>query len=180
MSGHNKWSKIKHKKAAEDAKKSKVFGILARQIALESKVAKGDLNSPKLRAVIEKARKENMPKENIDRAVAKGSGAGGQAIETIRYEGFGPGGVAIIVEGITDNPNRTGQEIRHILGEHEGSLGTPGSAAWAFERMEENGSLIWKAKTIIDLSDENLEKLSALVETLENHDDVETVYTNAE
>jgi YebC/PmpR family DNA-binding regulatory protein len=176
MSGHNKWSKIKHKKAATDAKKSKVFGKLARLIASESKRAKGDTSAPSLRAAIEKARAENMPSENIDRAVAKGNADTAQALEEVRYETYGPGGVAIIIDGLTDNRNRTAAEIKHLLTKHSYELAAPGSASWAFESTE-NG---WVPKTMLDLNDNDLEKLSVLVEALEEHDDVQSVYTNAD
>ncbi|HEY4506448.1 MAG TPA: YebC/PmpR family DNA-binding transcriptional regulator [Candidatus Paceibacterota bacterium] len=179
MSGHNKWSKIKHKKGAEDAKKSKVFSMLARTIAIESKAAKGDANSPRVRAVVEKARKSNMPKENIERAIAKGAGTGGEAYEAVRYEGYGPGGVALIVEGITDNPNRTSQEIKHIFTKRGYALGTPGSAAWAFEHKEVEGSISWVPNSTIPLSDEDGEKLGVLVDELDEHNDIENVFTNA-
>lgn len=180
MSGHNKWSKIKHKKGAEDAKKSKVFSMIARAITIESKSAKGDINSPRLRTVIEKARKANMPKDNIERAVAKGAGTGGQSYEAVRYEGFGPAGVAIIAEGITDNPNRTSQEIKHIFSDAGFSLGMPGSAVWAFVHTNEEGNVVWKPTTTIKLSDEDGEKLAEFAEKLEDHDDIESVFTNAE
>lgn len=179
MSGHNKWSKIKHKKSAEDVKKSKVFSMLARTITIESKTAKGDTNSPRLRTIIEKARKANMPKDNIDRAVAKGAGTGGEAYEHVRYEGFGPGGVAIIVEGITDNPNRTYQEVKHIFSDAGFSLGTQGSAIWAFTHTNKDGNMIWESTNTIDLLDEDGEKLANFAEKLESHDDVESVFTNA-
>ena len=180
MSGHNKWSKIKHKKGAEDAKKSKVFSMLARIIAIESKAAKGDVNSPRVRAVVEKARKSNMPKENIERAIAKGAGTGDESYEAVRYEGYGPAGVAIIIEGITDNPNRTSQEIRHIFSDAGFSLGTPGSASWAFTHVSGDGSVIWKPNTTIKLSNEDGEKLADFADKLEEHADIENVFTNAE
>lgn len=180
MSGHNKWSKIKHKKGAEDARKGKAFSMLSRQISIESKAAKGDVNSPRLRTIIEKARKVNMPNDNIKRAVEKGAGIGGASYEQVHYEGYGPGGVAIIIEGITDNPNRTSPEIRHIFTKSGFALGTPGSASWAFDHIEEEGVFVWKPKTTLDLSDEDLAALASLVDALEAHDDVETVYTNAE
>src|SRR5690348_1557363 len=107
MSGHNKWSKIKNKKAVTDAKKSKVFSMFAKMIAVESRKAKGDKNSPSLRAVMERARAVNMPNDNIDRAVAKGAGGDGGNLEEVLYEAYGPGGAALIIEGITDNKNRT-------------------------------------------------------------------------
>jgi transcriptional/translational regulatory protein YebC/TACO1 len=107
MSGHNKWSKIKHKKAATDAQKSKIFSKHAAVIAMESRKAGGNLTSPSLIAVIERAKKDSMPKENIDRAVAKGAGGTGAALEEVVFEAFGPGGTAMIITAVTDNNNRT-------------------------------------------------------------------------
>lgn len=175
MSGHNKWSKIKHKKAATDAKKSQIFGKLARLIAVESKAAKGDMNAPGLRAAIEKARSENMPSDNIERAIAKGRTDTSAAMETVRYETYGPGGVAVIIDGLTDNRNRTAAEIKHTLSKQGYELAAPGSASWAFQHT--NGS--WSAATTVDLSDEDLEKLGTLVDALEELDDVQGVHTNA-
>ncbi|MDP6527714.1 MAG: YebC/PmpR family DNA-binding transcriptional regulator [Candidatus Pacebacteria bacterium] len=174
MSGHNKWSKIKHKKAATDAKKSKIFSKYARLITVESKKAKGDVNSPSLKAVIENAKKENMPQDNIARAVQKGAGEGGAEMIEVSYEAYGPGGSAIIIEGITDNKNRTGAEIKHLLSKSSIELATPGSASWAFEK----DGLSWKAKTITPISEEDKEKLETLVENLLDQDDVQEVYTN--
>lgn len=173
MSGHSKWSKIKHKKAMTDARKSKVFSKLVRYITVEAKKAKGDRNAPGLRLAIEKARAENMPADNINRAVEKAATAGD--LEAVTYEAYGPGGVALIIEGYTDNRNRTSAEIKHLLSKIGGSLATPGAAMWAFSRGE-NGL---EAQTTVDLSDEDLEKLANLVDELEDHDDVNDVITNA-
>lgn len=180
MSGHNKWSKIKHKKGAEDAKKSKIFSMLSRQIAIEARAGGGDKNSPRLRAIIEKARKANMPSENIDRAIAKATGAGANEFEEVLYEAYGPGGVALVIEGITDNKNRTSAEVRHLLTEKGISVGTPGSVLWAFERIEEEGALTWKPKSTIPLSPPDSEKLQMLIEEIEEHDDIKRVFTNEE
>lgn len=174
MSGHSKWAKIKHKKAATDARKSKVFSKLVRYIQVEAKKAKGDRNAPGLRLAIEKARAENMPADNIDRAISKASGEGVE-LETLTYEAYGPGGAAIIIEGYTDNRNRTSQEIKHLLSQHGGSLANPGAALWAFQRNEDGLT----ATTTVDLSDEDLEKLAQLIDEIEEHDDVQNVYTNA-
>ena len=174
MSGHSKWAKIKHKKAATDARKSKVFSKLVRYISVEAKKAKGDKNAPGLRLAIEKARAENMPADNIDRAISKAAGDGVE-LESLTYEAYGPGGAAIIIEGYTDNRNRTSQEIKHLLSEHGGTLAAPGAAMWAFSRGEEGLT----PNTTVDLSDEDLEKLAQLVDEIEEHDDVNTVTTNA-
>jgi YebC/PmpR family DNA-binding regulatory protein len=176
MAGHNKWSKIKHKKAATDAAKSKIFGKLARLIQVEAKKCGGDVNSPSLKAAIEKARKENMPKDNIDRAIKKASEDSGD-MQDMMYEGYGPAGVGIIVTALTDNTNRTSPEIRHIFEKNGGSFGAPGSVSWNFTKNPETGD--WDANSTIELSDGDLEKLEKLVELLDDHDDVQDVYANA-
>ncbi|MCA9366171.1 YebC/PmpR family DNA-binding transcriptional regulator [Candidatus Kaiserbacteria bacterium] len=176
MSGHNKWSKIKHKKAASDAAKSKVFSKHAALIAMESRKAGGNLASPSLAAAIERAKKDSMPKDNIDRAVAKGSGSGGAALEEVMFEAFGPGGTAMIITAVTDNNNRTAPEIRHIFTKAGFALGTPGSAAWAFTRTDDG----YVPTSPVDLSDADGEKLASLIEALEEQDDVQDVYTTAD
>lgn len=175
MSGHNKWSKIKHKKAATDAQKSKVFGKMARLIAAESKKAGGDTSAPGLRAAIEKAKQENMPNDNIERAVKKGVGADGEEMESVLYEAYGPGGCAILIEGLTDNRNRTSAEIKHLLSKAGASLSEKGAAQWAFTKTADG----WEPHTTIPLSDEDGEKLERIVEAVEESDDVQGVYTNA-
>ena len=115
MSGHNKWSKIKNKKAVTDAQKSKIFGKLVRFVAVESKKVKGDVNAPGLRAAIEKAKEANVPNDNIERAVKKGIGSDTGEMEQIIYEAYGPGGCALIIETLTENRNKASQEIKHIL-----------------------------------------------------------------
>jgi YebC/PmpR family DNA-binding regulatory protein len=137
MSGHSKWSSIKHKKGAADAKRGKLFSKLARAIIVAARDGGGDPeNNPTLATAIQKARDASMPKENIQRAIDRGTGAGadGAAIERILYEGYGPGGVAILVEALSDNRNRAGAEIRFAFSSHGGSLGEPGSVAWIFEK----------------------------------------------
>src|SRR5256714_7483693 len=127
VSGHSKWSSIKHKKGAADAKRGKLFSKLTRAIIVAAKEGGGDpLNNLALQNAIEKARSYSMPKDNIDRAIAKGSGEGADAatFETVVYEGYGPEGVAVIVEALTDNRNRTAAEVRHAFTHHGGSLGT--------------------------------------------------------
>ena len=136
MSGHSKWSKIKHKKAATDARKSKVFSKLVRYIAVEAKLAKGDRNSPGLRLAIDKARAANMPADNIDRAIDKASQSSA-ALEPVVYESYGPGGTAIVIEGYTDNRNRTAQEIKFILSKHGSALAVQNAAMWAFAKGDQ-------------------------------------------
>jgi len=137
MSGHSKWSSIKHKKGAADAKRGQLFTKLARAIQVAARDGGGDpAGNAALATAIQKARDARMPKDSIERAVAKGTGAdsSGEAIERVVYEGYGPGGVAIMVEALTDNRNRTGAEVRHAFARNDGSLGEPGSVAWNFHK----------------------------------------------
>src|SRR3954462_12711461 len=137
LSGHSKWSSIKHKKGAADAKRGKLFSKLSRAIIVAAKEGGGDpANNLALQNAIEKAKSYSMPKDNIDRAIAKGSGtdADADAFESIPYEGYGPEGVAVIVEALTDNRNRTAADVRHLFSKHGGNLGTDGSVSWQFER----------------------------------------------
>ncbi|HPP49948.1 MAG TPA: YebC/PmpR family DNA-binding transcriptional regulator [Spirochaetota bacterium] len=136
MSGHSKWANIKHRKAAQDAKKGKVFTKLIREITVAARVGGDDLNSnPRLRTAVLKARENNMPMDNIERAIKKGTGAlEGSTYEEVRYEGYGPGGVAIMVECMTDNKNRTTPEIRTIFSKNGGNLGETGCVAYLFDK----------------------------------------------
>ncbi len=176
MSGHNKWSQIKEKKGKSDAKRSQIFAKYAKLIANEARAAKGNKEAPALRAAIERARKENMPNDNIERAIKKATEGGGAALEMILYEGYGPGGVALLVEVLTDSRNRSSNELKFLFSEHGGNLASPGAAAWAFMKMPDG----WKPSTLIALSDEDLLKLDGLVEKLEANEDVQEVITNAE
>jgi YebC/PmpR family DNA-binding regulatory protein len=136
MSGHSKWAQIKHKKAKTDLAKGKAFSKLIRLITVAARQGGGNPeNNPRLRLVIQKAREMNMPQENIERAIKKGTGElEGVSYEEVTYEGYGPGGVAVMVEATTDNRNRTTAEIRHIFSKHGGSLGETGCVSWIFER----------------------------------------------
>jgi YebC/PmpR family DNA-binding regulatory protein len=137
MSGHSKWSSIKHKKGAADAKRGKLFTKLARAITVAARDGGGNVDAnPPLGLAVQKARDASMPKDNIQRAIDRGTGAGsdGATIERIVYEGYGPGGAAILVEALTDNRNRASAEIRFAFSKHGGSLGEPGSVAWIFEK----------------------------------------------
>ena len=175
MSGHNKWSQIKRKKGAEDERRSKVFSLLVKNLTRESKMAGGNKEAPGLRTAIEKARASNMPAENIERAIAKGIGEGAESYETVTYEGYGPAGVAIIVKGLTDSPNRTSNEIKHIFSKNGGSFAAQGAAMWAFTKGE--AGLIPNMEIV--LTDKDGMKLAGLIEELEDQSDVENVYTNA-
>src|SRR5204862_4631137 len=136
MSGHSKWSTIKHKKGAADAKRGKVSTRILKEMTVAARLGGGDINgNPRLRAAVAEAKANNMPKDNIERAIKRGTGElEGATYEEITYEGYGPGGVALIVEAMTDNGNRTTPEIRHIFEKNGGNLGTPGSVRFQFER----------------------------------------------
>jgi YebC/PmpR family DNA-binding regulatory protein len=236
MSGHSKWSSIKHKKAAVDAKRGRQFTKLARAITVAARDGGGDPDAnPALATAIQKARDASMPKDNIQRAVDRGGGIGADAaaIERIVFEGYGPGGAAILVEALTDNRNRASADVRHAFTKHHGSLGEPGSVAWIFEKrgvavidgtrygeddliaaidagaedvredgeelrvvcepgdltavceaLEEAGvevqssELAMEPKSTVLVKGTEAESLLRLVDTLEEHDDVNEVYAN--
>lgn len=238
MSGHSKWATIRRKKGALDAKRGKIFTRLIREITIAARQGGGDPDgNPRLRLAIDNAKSANMPAENIERAIKKATGEleGSQIVE-LTYEGYGPGGAALLVEVATDNKNRTVAELRHIFSKGNGNLGETGSVAWMFERkgvitvkkdsktedemMEividagaddlqteeeffmvttslesfesvrralinnklniENASLQWVAKNHIQVAGDNAEKLMKLMESLEDCDDVQNVYSNAD
>lgn len=238
MSGHSKWSTIKRKKAAADTKRGKIFTKLIKEITIAARQGGGDPGAnPRLRLAIDNAKSANMPSDNIERAVKKATGEleGINYIE-LTYEGYGPGGIALLIESVTDNKNRTVAEVRHILSKHSGSLGETGSVAWMFDRkgvitvvagdksedevMEvvldagaedfqteddfyevttavedfeevrkalqnadfniENANLQWIAKNTVSVSGENAEKAMKIIDALEDNDDVQNVYTNAD
>jgi YebC/PmpR family DNA-binding regulatory protein len=236
MSGHSKWSSIKHKKGAADAKRGKLFTKLARAITVAARDGGGSLDAnPALGLAVQKARDASMPKDNIQRAIDRGTGAGADAaaIETVTYEGYGPGGAAIMVEALTDNRNRTGSEIRHLFDRHGGGLGEPGSVAWQFENrgvilvdgdryseddlmpaidagaedvtedgdllkittaasdlaavrsaLEDSGVQVQSAelsmepKTTVEVGERDASALLRLMDSLEEHDDVDSVHAN--
>ncbi len=238
MSGHSKWSTIKRKKAALDAKRGKIFTKLIKEITIAAKTGGGDPDAnPRLRLAIDNAKAANMPADNIERAIKKATGElEGVNYTELNYEGYGPGGVAILIEAMTDNKNRTVAEVRHLLSKHGGSLGESGSVAWMFDRkgvitlpaqgkteddiMEivleagaddisreddffeittdiesfepvrkslieaglevENASLQWIAKNTVAVEGETAEKLEKLIDALEDNDDVQNVYSNAD
>ena len=136
MSGHSKWSSIKHKKAATDAKRGKIFTKLIKEITVAARMGGGDMEAnPRLRTAVQAAKAENMPKDNIERAIKKGTGElEGVSYEEISYEGYGPGGAAVLVESLTDNKNRTVADIRSIFGKNGGNLGENGCVAWMFDK----------------------------------------------
>ncbi len=177
MSGHSKWSQIKHKKAITDAKKSRIFSKISRIITVAAVKGENPEMNSELRFAIEKAKEANMPSDNIKRAIKKGSGGpeGGKQLENIRYEAYGPGGIAVIIEGITDNKNRTVAEIKHILSKYNAKLAETGAFTWTFEHIQGK----WRPKRAIELNKDNKEKLINLFEELDNQDDVQEVFSNA-
>ena len=238
MSGHSKWATIRRKKGALDAKRGKIFTRLIREITIAARQAGGDPDgNPRLRLAIDNAKAANMPADNIERAIKKATGElEGSQISELIYEGYGPGGVAILVEVATDNKNRTVAEIRHIFSRGNGNMGETGSVAWMFERkgiitvkrenksedemMEiildagaddlsseedffevtttlenfenvrkaliekkltvENASLQWAAKNLVPVKGDEAEKLMKLIEAIEESDDLQNVFTNAD
>ncbi len=227
MAGHSKWANIKHRKEAQDNKKGKIFTKIARELTVAAKIGGGDpASNSRLRLALDKARASNMPKDNVERAVKKGTGEGNdQIFEDITYEGYAPGGVGILVKTLTDNRNRTIMEVRTVITKRGGSMAEAGSVAWQFENkgiievpvtacseddimnyvldgdiysittepaefenvkkhLEENNiqidfaELSMKPKTTIDVEGEAAKKLIALVEALEDLDDVQEVYGN--
>jgi YebC/PmpR family DNA-binding regulatory protein len=136
MSGHSKWSSIKHKKGATDAKRGKIFSRLIKEVTVAARLGGGDPNgNPRLRTAIQAAKAENMPKDNIERAIKKGTGElEGVSYEEANYEGYGPGGVAMLIDCLTDNKNRTVADIKHLFDRHGGNIGEPGCVAWMFEK----------------------------------------------
>jgi len=238
MSGHSKWATIKRKKGAADAKRGKIFTKLIKEITIAARQGGGDANgNPRLRLAIDNAKAANMPADNIDRAIKKATGElEGVSFTELMYEGYGPGGIAILVEVATDNKNRTVAEVRHIFSKIGGSMGESGSVAWMFERKGiisvkrndkteddvleivleagaedmqteddffgvttslesfetvrktlvekelevENASLEWIAKNTLAVAGEDAEKVVKLIETLEDNDDVQNVFSNAD
>jgi len=238
MSGHSKWATIKRKKASIHAKRGKLFTKIIKELTVAAKMGGGDPDAnPRLRLVVDNAKAANMPAENIDRAIKKATGElEGVSYSEMIYEGYGPGGIAIMVESLTDNKNRTVAEIRHLFSKHGGSLGESGSVAWMFERKGvitiekenksedemfelaieagaddlqteetffevttsiesfepvrrklidaklkiENASLQWVAKNLVELTGENAEKAMNIIEVLEDSDEVQNVFSNAD
>ncbi|MCG2694980.1 YebC/PmpR family DNA-binding transcriptional regulator [Candidatus Parcubacteria bacterium] len=175
MSGHNKWSKIKHKKEASDAQKSKVFSKLVKLIQNESKASGGNTESPNLKTAIEKAKRANMPSDNIERAIKKGT-TDNIVMEEVTYEAYGPGGTAMIITGLSSNRNKTAQEVRHALTKNGLSLAENGSASWAFKKVGAD----YEPQTMIKISDEDADKLETVIDELDDLEDVQDIFTNAE
>ena len=175
MSGHSKWHSIKHKKAVVDARRGQHFTKLARAITVAAREGGGDPDgNPSLALAVQKARDASMPKDNIERAIAKGTGEGVDAdqIETVLYEGYGPGGVALLIEALTDNRNRTGADVRHLLSKHGGNLGEPGSVSYLFDKR---GVIVVDAGRYDE--DDLMPAIDAGAEDISRDDDVFEVIT---
>jgi len=176
MSGHNKWSKIKHKKQKRDRRRAKLFNKLIREITVAAREGGGDPEyNPRLRVAIERAHEADMPKDNIERAIQKGVSNEAADMEHVRFETYAPGGIAVIIEGLTDNNNRTSSEVKQILAKHNCELAEMGAAGWAFEKQDGQ----WTAQTTMEPNEEDRAKLEELVEALEENEDVQQVYHNA-
>lgn len=184
MSGHSKWAQIKHQKGVADEKRGRLFSKLLNAISAAAKLEPNPNFNPRLRAAIEKAKENNVPKENIERAIKKASEPG-QKIEKLIFEAYGPGGTAILIEAISDNKNRSIAEIKKVLTDHEAKWAEEGSVRWAFEQIADQHGLgadsqgNWKAKFQQEISESDKRKLKNLVEALENREDVQMVYTNS-
>ena len=175
MSGHSKWASIKHKKAIVDSKRGKLFTKLARAVTVAAKEGGGDIDgNPSLALAVQKAKDASMPKDNIERAIAKGTGAGADAaaLESIMYEGYAPGGVALLIEAVTDNRNRTGADVRHALSKANGALGEPGSVAYNFDKK---GVIAVDAERYTE--DDLMVAIDAGAEDIAREDDVYEVVT---
>jgi YebC/PmpR family DNA-binding regulatory protein len=175
MSGHSKWNNIKRKKGINDAKKGKIFSKMSRLISVASRLGGGDPDAnASLRLAIDKAKASKMPKENIERAIKKGTGnIAGESFEEVAYEGYGPEGVALLIKGLTSNKNRTVAEVRQILDRSGGSLGSVGSTSYIFSDDPENPTFE------IEITDsDKAKKVVALIESLEDNDDIQEVYAN--
>lgn len=171
MSGHSKWANIKHKKGAEDAKRGKIFTKVVKEIIVAARLGGGDPSAnPRLRAVLLKAKANNLPKDNVERAIKKGTGdLEGSNYEEILYEGYGPGGVAVLVESLTDNKNRTVADVRHLFNKYNGNLGANGCVGWMFDKK----GWIAVAKDAVDEDTLMMTALDAGAEDVKTDDEAE-------
>ncbi len=173
MAGHSKWAKLKHTKGKTDAQKAKLFSKHVKILGVELRKAKGDKTAAGVRNAVDRALADNMPKDNIERALNRNDGV---ELEQVTYEAYGPGGTALVIEAMTDNRNRTVQELKHVLSLHGGTLANPGAAMWAFTKNAE-GAL--EPVSPIELSDEDNQKMADLAEALEEHDDINEIFSSA-
>ncbi len=177
MSGHSKWSQIKRQKGATDAAKSRTFARFGKLITLEAKKAGGNLTAPGLMAAIARAKEVNMPKDTIERAISKGTSKDAQNLEQVTYEFYGPAAVAIIVEALTDNKNRTTQEIKHLITKNGYELGAQGSALWAFSKS--GGGIFTPNEPLVEVAGEDEAALGEILSIFDEQEDVQQLYTNA-
>lgn len=177
MAGHSHWAGIKHKKEVTDAKRGKVFSKLLKAVSVAARSEPNPDFNPRLRTAITKAKDAQVPVDNIERAIAKASQAS-EELEELLFEAYGAGGIAILIEAVTDNRNRTVQEIKKILGDHGAKWATPGSVQWAFELRASEDGTGWEPKFPADVSAEDAEALRTLVAALDDHDDVQRVSVN--
>jgi YebC/PmpR family DNA-binding regulatory protein len=175
MSGHSKWAQIKHKKGATDKKRAQLFSKLLKAISAAAKSEPNPQFNPRLRSAIEKAKENNVPQENIEKAVSRASEE--KNLEDLIIEAYGPGGIAMIITAITDNRNRTISEIKHLLNENEAKMANPGSVLWSFEQKAGNSE--WAPKFPQETTAADNEKIGSLVSELEEHEDVQNVITNS-
>jgi YebC/PmpR family DNA-binding regulatory protein len=180
MSGHSAWKNIKYKKEAADAKRSKAFSKISREITIAAREGGKDPDfNPRLRMAIERAKDFNMPAENIEKAIKRGTGElEGAKLESIIIEAYGPGGVAIIIEGITDNKNRSLEEIRQILIQNGAKMVTEGAVRWMFERKIGPGILEWVPKQTIEATEKDREACQKLFSALDENEAVQEIYSN--
>ena len=176
MSGHSHWKGVKHKKEITDQKRGRLFSKLLNAIAIASRQEPNPQFNPRLRTAVEKARENNVPQENIDRAIKRASEE--KNLEELIIGAYGPEGVVLLIEAITDNKNRTIPEIKRILGEHKAKFAEPESVRWAFDPLTGRDDR-WQSKFKQELSEENKNKLNQLIQELENQVDVQKVYTNS-
>ena len=175
MSGHNKWGQIKHQKGATDKKRGQLFSKILRAISIAAKTEPNPQFNPRLRSLLETAKANNVPNDNIERAIHKASEE--KNLEEVIIEAYGPEGSQLIIEGITDNKNRTIAEVKYLLSEHNGKIANPGSALWAFNAPTKERE-IWESKFPLAISDTAKTQLAALIEALADHDDIQRVTTN--
>ena len=180
MSGHNKWTQIKHKKAVTDQRRAILFSKLLRAISVAARQEPNPQFNATLRSAIAKAKEFSVPLENIERAINKSQDA--KDVSELLIEAYGPEGVALLIFALTDNKNRTVAEIKKIISDHKGKWAEPGSVMWAFIRTEDASGQAgeWRAKFFQTISPTSQDQLSSLIETLDEHPDVITIYTNAE
>ncbi|OGZ32271.1 MAG: hypothetical protein A3H02_02210 [Candidatus Niyogibacteria bacterium RIFCSPLOWO2_12_FULL_41_13] len=176
MAGHSHWTQIKRQKAITDAKRSKLFSKAIKIIAVAARDGSDPNFNPKLKSALEKAKEINLPKENIEKAIKRGIGrAEGAGLEEVLYEAYGPGGVALILVGITDNRNRASQEIKHILQENGAKMVPPGSVSFLFEKIEGE---FRPRNPMSGIASEDKEKLKKIFEALDEHEDIQEIYSN--